>query len=94
MTGTGPTRPAPCGERSGRAGAGGKETTDRRPANHARRAQDAKGAPQPAASTWARAELREQIQRAGAALGAAAQPANRQTRQTDRSPLADREAEP
>ncbi len=66
----------------------------RRRAAEADRAQHARSAPEPAAVTWARAQLREQIQRAGAALAPAAQPANRQTRQTDRSPMADREAEP
>jgi hypothetical protein len=43
--------------------------------------------------TWARAQLREQIQQAGSALAQAAEPANRQTRRTDRPPLADMEAE-
>ncbi len=66
----------------------------RRRAADAGRAQDARDAPEPAAVTWARAQIREQIQRAGAALAPAAQPANTQTRETDRSPLADREAEP
>jgi hypothetical protein len=44
--------------------------------------------------TWARAQLREQIQRAGSALAPTAETANRQTRKTDRPPLADMEAEP
>ena len=57
-------------------------------------AQDARNAPDPAAVTWARAQLRERIQQAGAALGPAAETAHRQTREADRSPLADREPEP
>jgi hypothetical protein len=50
--------------------------------------------PEAAAVTWVRAQLRERMQRAGAALTPAAEPANRQTRVIDRSPLADREAQP
>jgi hypothetical protein len=57
-------------------------------------AQDAVSAPDPATVTWARAQLREQIQRAGAALAPTAQPTNRQQHEMDRSPLADREPEP
>ncbi len=63
-------------------------------AAEAGRAQDAKNAPEPAAVTWTRAQLREQIQRVGSALAPAAQPANRQARETDRSPLPDMEAGP
>jgi hypothetical protein len=66
----------------------------RQRAAEAGRAQDARNAPEPAPVTWAHAQLRDQIQRAGAAMAPAAQPANRQTHKTDRSPLADREAEP
>jgi len=66
----------------------------RQRAAEAGRAQDARNAPAPTAVTWARAQLREQIQRAGSALALAAQPANTQIRETDRSPLADMEAEP
>jgi hypothetical protein len=66
----------------------------RRRAPEAGRAQDGKSAPEPAPVTWARAQLREQIERAGSALAPATEPANRQTRQTDRPPLADMEAEP
>jgi len=66
----------------------------RQRAAEAGRAQDARSTPEPPAVTWARAQLREQIQRTGAALAPAAQRANRQTRETDRTPLADREAEP
>jgi hypothetical protein len=66
----------------------------RRRAAEAGRAQDGRNAPEPAAVTWARAQLRDQIQRAGSASAPAAQPANTQARDTDRSPLADREAEP
>ncbi len=94
MTGTGATRPARPADGSGAARAGGNVTTDRRPAKEADRAQEARGAPQPAALTWARAELRERIQRAGPALRPAGQLAQRQTPEAGRSPLADREAEP
>jgi hypothetical protein len=69
-------------------------TTDRQPANDPGRAQEAKGAPEPAALTWARAELRGRIQRAGVALRPAGQSADRQAPEADRPPLADREAEP
>ena len=64
-----------------------------RRAAKAGRAKDGRSAPEPAPVTWARAQLREQIQRAGSALAPAAEPANRQTRMTDRPPLADMEAE-
>jgi hypothetical protein len=73
------------------AGAG---TTDRQPTDEAGSARDDERAPEPAAVTWARAQLREQIQRTGAALAPAAQPADRPAREIDRSPLADREPEP
>jgi hypothetical protein len=66
----------------------------RRRAAEAGRAKDGRSAPEPAPVTWARAQLREQIHRAGSALAPAAEPANRQTRNTDPSPLADMEAEP
>ena len=66
----------------------------RRRAVEAGRAKDGRSAPEPAPVTWARAQLREQIQQAGSALAQAAEPANRQTRTTDRPPLADMEAEP
>jgi hypothetical protein len=66
----------------------------RHPAADAGRAQDATSTSEPAAVTWARAQLREQIQRVGAALDPAAQPAERQRREIEHSPLADREAEP
>ena len=56
--------------------------------------RDAGSAPAPVAVTWARAQLREQIQRAGSALAPVGEPASRQTRKTDRPPLADMEAEP
>jgi hypothetical protein len=71
-------------------GTAGKVTTDRQPTDKAGSARDDERAPESAAVTWARAQLRERIQRAGAALA----PADRQTREMDRSPLADREAEP
>jgi len=66
----------------------------RRRAAEAGRAKDGRSAPELAPVTWARAQLREQIQRAGSALAPAAEPATRQTRNTDRPPLADLEADP
>ena len=66
----------------------------RRRAAEAGRAKDGRSAPEPAPVTWARAQLREQIQRAGSAPSPAAEPGNRQTRNTDRPLLADMEAEP
>jgi hypothetical protein len=66
----------------------------RRRAAEAGRAKDGRSAPELAPVTWARAQLREQIQRAGSALAHTAEPATRQTRKTDRPPLADMEAEP
>ena len=93
MTGTGATRPARPGERSGVARAGGKVTTDRQSAEEADPAQEVRGAPQPAALTWTRAELRARIQR-GPALRPIEQLTHRQTAEAGRSPLADREAEP
>jgi hypothetical protein len=65
----------------------------RRRAAETDRAKDGRNAPQPAAVTWARAQLREQIQRAGPALALTTEPANRPTCQADRPPLADMEAE-
>ena len=58
------------------------------------RAQEARTAREPAAVTWARAQLRQRIQQAGAALIPTAQPMDRQTREIDRSPPPDREPEP
>jgi hypothetical protein len=75
-------------------GTAGAVTTDRQPADKAGSARDNKHAPEPAAITWTRAQLRERIQRAGAAPDPTAQPAGGQTREMDRSPLADREPEP
>ena len=66
----------------------------RRRAAEAGRAKDGRSAPEPAPVTWARAQLREQIQRTGSALAPTAETANRPTRKTDRPPLADMEAEP
>jgi hypothetical protein len=63
----------------------------RRRAAEAGRAKDGRSGPEPAPVTWARAQLREQIQREGAALAPNTQLANRQTRQIDRSPLGDME---
>jgi hypothetical protein len=69
-------------------------TTDRQPADKAGTARNDEHAPQPAALTWTRAQLREQIQRAGTAPDPTAQPTDRKTREINRSPLADREPEP
>jgi hypothetical protein len=63
----------------------------RRRSAEAGHTQDARSAPGPAAVTWARAQLRERIQWEGAALAPNTQPANKQIRQTDRSPLGDME---
>ena len=65
----------------------------RRRAAEAGRAKDGRSAPEAAPVTWARAQLWEQIQRAGSALAPTAETANRQTRKTDRPRLADMEAE-
>ena len=72
----------------------GTVATDRQPADKAGSARDDESAPQTAAITWTRAQLRERIQRAGPTLVPAAQSADRPTREMDRSPLADREPEP
>ena len=60
----------------------------------AARAPGTRSAPEPAGATWARAELREQIQRIWGGEARSARPANKQTREIDRSPMADREPEP
>jgi len=57
-------------------------------------AQDARNASDPVPVTWARAQLRERIQQAGAALDPDAETAHRQMREETRTPLADREPEP
>jgi hypothetical protein len=57
-------------------------------------ARDSIRVPDPAAVTWARAQLREQVQRAGAELGPALQPPGKQPSEADLSPYADREPEP
>jgi hypothetical protein len=75
-------------------GTASKVTTDRPPADEAGRAKDDQRAPEPAAVTWTRARLREQIQRPGAALALIGETADRHTHETQRSPLADKEAEP
>jgi hypothetical protein len=72
----------------------GKLTTDRQPTDKAGRERDDERSPEPAAVIWTRTQLRERIQRAGAALAPTAQPAERPTHEVDRSPLAGREAEP
>jgi hypothetical protein len=69
-------------------------TTDRQPTGKAGTARNDERALESAAITWTRAHLLEEIQRAGAALALTAQPADEQTREMDRSPLADREPEP
>jgi hypothetical protein len=58
------------------------------------RAKAARNAPEPAAVTWTRAQLRDQIQRAGVSLAPAAAPVHRRTHEPEHAPLADREAEP
>jgi hypothetical protein len=75
-------------------GVAGSITTDRQSASKASNARDDERAPEPATVTWARTQLRERIQQAGAAPTPTVQPAGGQTREIDRSPLADREAEP
>ena len=74
-------------------GTADRATTDQQPADKAGGTRDDERTPEPAAITWTRAQLREQIQRAGAAPDPTAQPTHRQTRETDRAPLADREPE-
>ncbi len=58
------------------------------------RAGDTQNGPEPGALTWTRAQLRKQIQRAGAAWAPAARPADSLARETGRPPVADMEAEP
>jgi hypothetical protein len=66
----------------------------RQRAADAGRAQAATNAPERAPVTWVRAQLRERIQRAEAALVPAVEPAHRQAHEPKHSPVADREAEP
>ena len=54
------------------------------------RAADAGRAQERAPVTLARAQLSERTQRSGAALSPTAQPADRQVREIDRSPVAER----
>jgi hypothetical protein len=75
-------------------GTAGTVATDRQPADKAGIARDDERAPEPAAITWTRAQLRARIQRAGAAPAPTVQPTDRQTREMNRSPVADMEAEP
>jgi hypothetical protein len=56
--------------------------------------QGHRSAAEPAAVTWTRARLREQIQQSGAALASIGWAADKQTHEAERSPLADMEAEP
>jgi hypothetical protein len=72
----------------------GSVTSDRRPTDKAGSARDDQRAPEPAAVTWTRAQLREQIQQSGAALASIGWTADKQTHEAERPPLADREAEP
>jgi hypothetical protein len=73
-----------------------RHQTAGRPAERAEAntAQEAKSTPEPAALTWTRAQLRERIQQAGAALAPAAEPAGRSGREPEHSPAEDREPEP
>jgi hypothetical protein len=57
-------------------------------------AWDSTQVPDPAPLTWARAEVRERIQHAGAELGPALQSPGGQPSEQDRSPYPDREPEP
>jgi len=57
-------------------------------------ARDTTNTPEPTGVTWTRAQLRDRIQQTGAALVPPTPRVDRHTHQTDRSPLADREAEP
>jgi hypothetical protein len=56
--------------------------------------QGARSAPDPTPANWIHTQLRDQIQRAAAAVTVDIQTAHRQTRETDPTPLADREPEP
>jgi hypothetical protein len=75
-------------------GTAGTANEDRQPTDEACSARDYERALEPAAVTWASAQLRERIQQVGAALSPTAQPADRQVHEIDRSPLADMEPEP
>jgi hypothetical protein len=77
-----------------RPGTADTVTTDQQPPDKAGSARNDERAPEPAAITWTRAQLRERIQRAGTAPDPTAQPTDRQTRERNRAPLADREPEP
>lgn len=77
------------------------ENQDRHPADRlaakitdALQAQDTTSASARGAVTWTRAQLRERIRQAGAALAPAAEPAHRQRPEPDHTPPIDREAEP
>jgi hypothetical protein len=72
----------------------GAVTTDRQPTGEAGHARDPGHATEPAAITWTRARLREQIQQSRAALDPIVGTADRQTHDAKRSPFADMEAEP
>jgi hypothetical protein len=72
----------------------GPRAETRHQAARADRATDSIRVPDPGAMTWARAQLREQIQRAGAELGPALQSPGKQATEADPSPYADREPEP
>ena len=72
----------------------GPRAETRHQAARADPATDSTRVPDPAAMTWARAQLREQIQRAGAELAPALPSPGKQPSEADRSPYADREPEP
>jgi hypothetical protein len=76
-----------------RPGTAGTVNTDRQPTDKAGSPRNER-APEPAAVTGARAQLRERIQRSGPPSAPTAQPTERQTREMNRSPLTDREPEP
>ena len=80
-------------ERRPMAAAGPAELARNRPGRRTP-SKPAEPLPDPAPLTWARAQLRERIQQAGAALAPTTEPADRPTREADRTPLADREPEP
>jgi hypothetical protein len=76
-------------------GTGGRMTAARRqPMAEPQSAADSAGIPAPPDVSWARAQLRERIQRAGAELAPTLQPPGQQPREADRSPYADKEPEP
>jgi hypothetical protein len=75
-------------------GTANRTTTDRQRTGGAGSARDHGRAPEPAAITWTRGRLREQIQQCEAALAPVGWTADRQAHDAERSPLADMEPEP